>query len=293
MARSSEVRPIAGRVVAISGAGRGIGKATARSLARRGARVAIGDLDVGVAEAAAEEIGEGVIALPLDVTDRDSFRDFVAGVEEQLGPIDVMVNNAGIMVLSEFLDEPPESIERQFAVNVMGVVNGMQLVLPGMIERGRGHVVNIASSAGKFANPGLAVYTGTKHAVVGITDAVRAELRKAPVDFSVVMPAIVETELSSGMGSTAGVKVLKPEEIADAIVEALETGRYHVWVPKSLSPIHKTLNALPLSFSDRAMGIFKSEQAIRKGIDAPERAEYQARIEKAAGAGQLGPGEEA
>ena len=174
--------PVARKVVAITGAARGIGKATAIALTRRGAQVAIGDIDADLARRTAEEIGGGCVAFPLDVTDRSSVNGFVDAVEERLGPIDVMINNAGIMPTVRFLDESETSIERQFSINVMGVINGMQAAIPRMLARGGGHVINIASTAGKVTVPGIATYTATKHAVVGLTGSVRAELRDTPVD---------------------------------------------------------------------------------------------------------------
>lgn len=289
---SKTARPIAGRVVAITGAARGIGKATATALTQRGARVAIGDLDPELTRTAAEEIGGATIGLPLNVTDRESFAAFLEETQRQLGPLDVLVNNAGIMPVARFLDETPESIERQFAVNVMGVVNGMQLALPGMLERGRGHVVNVSSSAGKFGAPGLANYCGTKHAVVGITDTVRTELRDTPVDFSMVMPAIVQTELATGLTETRGVKKLVPEDIAAGIVEALETGRYEVWCPRNLSPLYRLKSVLPLKANDALLKVTKADRAILDSLDSPERLAYERRIEIASGTGQqqLGPG---
>lgn len=283
-------RPIAGKVIAITGAARGIGKATATALARRGAKVAIGDLDVDLARRTAEEIGGATIALPLNVTDRSSVEAFLDATEEQLGPIDVLINNAGIMPTVRFLDESVESIERQFSINVMGVIHGMQLVLPRMIERGRGHVINVSSTAGKFAAPGLANYCGTKHAVVGITDTLRAELRDTPIDFSMVMPVVVRTELTSGVADTRGVKPLQPEDVAESIVEAVETGRYEVWCPRMMSPLYRSSKLMPVKMRDAIMKVTKADDAILNSIDSPARLEYHRRIELAGGDRQLEAG---
>src|SRR5918998_367007 len=141
------------RVVAITGGARGIGRAIATELARAGARVGIGDMDLGAAEEAAAAIPGEVHAFELDVTDRASMDRFVDAVEERLGPLDVMVNNAGILLVGPFLEEDDAATERQFAVNVMGVVHGMRAALPRMRERGRGQLVNIASSASWVAPP--------------------------------------------------------------------------------------------------------------------------------------------
>jgi NADP-dependent 3-hydroxy acid dehydrogenase YdfG len=268
-----------GKVVAITGAARGIGRATALALTRRGARVAIGDIDAELAQRTAGELGGGSAAFPLDVTDRASMSGFADAVEERLGPIDVMINNAGIMPTVRFLDESEASIARQFSINVGGVINGMQVVLPRMLARGNGHVINIASTAGKITVPGIATYTATKHAVVGLTGSVRAELKDTPVDLSVVMPVIVRTELTDGVPETRGVKTLQPEDVADAIVEAIETRRYEVWCPRSTAGIYRFGMLLPLRASDAIGKITKSDHALLESIDSPERQAYNQRIE--------------
>lgn len=276
-------RSIPGKVVAITGAARGIGRATAQALAQRGAAVAIGDLDLELARQTAEEIGGRTTAFRLNVTERDSVEHFIAQTEEHLGPIDVLVNNAGIMPIVRFLDETPESFERQFAINVFGVIHGMQLVIPRMLERGGGQIVNIASSAGKFGGPGVANYCGTKHAVVGITESVRSELRDTPIDVSVVMPGVVRTELTSGVPDTRGLKPVEPEDIAEAIVEAIETGRYEVYVPRAISGIYKVSRLLPLRATDAMMKVVGADKALTHAIDSPERLAYKQRVELSGG----------
>lgn len=280
---AKRTRPIPGKVVAITGAARGIGKATAQALAQRGALVSIGDLDVELAREAAEEIGGGAVGFRLDVTDRESVEHFIVQTEEHLGPIDVLVNNAGIMPTVRFLDEPPESVERQFAINVYGVIHGMQLVIPRMLERGGGHIVNVASSAGKFGGPGVATYCGTKHAVVGITESVRAELKGQPIDLSLVMPGVVRTELTAGVPDPRGLKAVQPEDIAEAIVEAIQSGRYEVYVPRLLSAAYKVSRLLPLRATDALMKALKGDTAFVQAIDSPERLAYQQRVELSGG----------
>ncbi len=271
-------QPIPGKVVAITGAARGIGKATARALIARGAKVAIGDVDIALATQTAQELGGGTIALLLDVTDRTSVDAFVEQTEEQLGPIDVFINNAGIMPTTWFLEEDEASIQRQFSINVMGPINGMRSVIPRMLDRGRGHVINVASSAGKFPVPGIATYCGTKHAVVGITGAMRGELKDTPVDVSVVMPVIVRTELTDGVPDTRGVKALQPEDVADAIVEAIETRRYEVWCPKSTQAIYKTTAIMPMRLNDALAKVTKGDRLMIDALGSPDRQKYLDRI---------------
>jgi Short-chain alcohol dehydrogenase of unknown specificity len=168
---AKETRILTGRVAAITGGARGIGKATAQALLRQGMKVGIGDLDLAAAKATAAELGDGTEAFELDVTRRESVAAFLDGVEEKLGPIDVLVNNAGIMQLGSFLDEDDLTTQRQIDINVNGVLFGVKEVVPRFLSRGSGHLVNIASSAGKSGFPGGATYCGTKHFVVGFSEA--------------------------------------------------------------------------------------------------------------------------
>src|SRR4051794_33144075 len=183
MARK-QVKSVAGKVVAITGGARGIGKATATALVRRGARVAIGDLDLELAEKTATELGGNVIALQLDVTDRSSFNAFLDGAEKELGPVDVLINNAGIMPVGPFEKESDETAQLMVDINLHGVIYGCKLALDRMIPRGSGHIVNIASQAGKAGIPGGATYSATKHAVVGLSEAIRLENRDKGIEIS-------------------------------------------------------------------------------------------------------------
>src|SRR4051812_13914613 len=146
---AKERQSLSGKVVAITGGARGIGKATATALVRKGCRVAIGDLDLTLAEETAAGLGGGTVALALDVTDRASFEAFLDEAERQLGPIDVVVNNAGIMPVTPFVEEKADSVRRQVDINLHGVLTGTQLAIERMAPRRGGHIVNIASQAGK------------------------------------------------------------------------------------------------------------------------------------------------
>src|SRR5205814_3687892 len=133
-------------------------------------------------------------AYELDVTSRPSFAAFLDAVERDLGPLDVLVNNAGIMPVSPFLEESDEAAIRQLDINVHGVIFGMKEALPRMLARRSGHVVNLASVAGKGGFPHLATYCATKHAVVGVSEALRAELQDTGIEFACVMRALVYTD---------------------------------------------------------------------------------------------------
>lgn len=273
---SKQATPVSGLVVAITGAARGIGRATAAALTGRGARVAIGDLDLELAERAAEELGGGAVAHRLDVTERESFARFLERAEAELGPVDVLINNAGIMPIGRFATESDEVAERLVDINLHGVILGTKLALALMEPRNSGHIVNIASQAGKAGIPGGATYCATKHAVVGLSEAVRAELRDTGIEVSVVLPAVVNTELASGLQQTRGVRSVEPEEVAEAIVEALETGRFEVWVPRSTLYVNKVINVLPRGGREAVARALHADKVLAEA-DAGTRAAYERR----------------
>lgn len=285
---AKQARILTGRVAAITGGGRGIGKATAQALLRQGMKVAIGDIDLAAAQATAGELGGGTEAFELDVTRRESMAAFLDGVEAKVGPIDVMINNAGIMQLGSFLAEDDATTQRQIDINVNGVLFGMKEVLPRFLERNGGHLVNIASSAGKAGFPGGATYCGTKHFVVGLSEAIRAELRETPIEVSCVMPGIVNTELAAGLQQARGVKNVNPEDVANAIVEALRFPRFDVFVPKSIGPINSVLGLLPRTGREAFARALKADKVLAEA-DPNARRAYELRAAQSEPA--LAPGE--
>ena len=269
-------RSLRGKRVAVTGAARGIGRATAGALVREGARVAIGDLDTELAEQAARELGGDTIALELDVTSRESFQAFLDAAEARLGGLDVLINNAGILHLGPFLEEDDLASRRMIDVNLIGVIHGTRLGLPRLLGRPEGHLVNVASSAGHLSPPGIATYAATKHAVVGLTEAVRAEHRDSGVEFSIVMPGIVRTEMIAGYEAARGVRDLEPGDVADAVVDALKRPRLDVWVPRSLGAIQRALAFLPRPMSE-AIGRLLKVDRVTWHADRSARAAYEAR----------------
>lgn len=256
---AKERRSLSGKVVAITGGARGIGKATAAALVAKGCRVAIGDLELELAEKTAAELGGGTVALPLDVTDRGSFERFLDEAERQLGPLDAVINNAGIMPVTPFAEEGEDSIRRQVEINFLGVITGTQLAINRLRPRGSGYIVNIASQAGKAGVPGIATYSGTKHAVVGLSEAVRLELRETGIEVLCVMPTVVNTELTSGVGQK-WVKPVEASDVADEIVDAMEVPRFDVFVPRANGILYRVLGPLPRAWREalgRAMGVDK------------------------------------
>lgn len=264
-------------MVAISGGARGIGRATAAALIAQGARVAIGDIDGTLVKRAAQELGAGTVGLELDVTRRDSFTAFLDETERQLGPLDVLINNAGIMTLGPFQQERDEITARMLEVNVSGTMLGCKLALQRLLPRNTGHIVNVASAAGKVGLPGGVTYSASKHAVVGLSEAIRAELAGTNVELHLVIPAPVATELGAGLRPLRAIKVLQPADVARVIVEALRSGTADVYVPKRLGPLLRASPLAPRSIGALLRRALGGDRVLAKA-DPLARAAYEARI---------------
>jgi NAD(P)-dependent dehydrogenase (short-subunit alcohol dehydrogenase family) len=282
---AKEPRSLTGKVVAITGGGRGIGRATALALAREGARVAVGDLDREAAEEVASELGSAGLGLALDVTDHAEFTAFLDEVEQQLGPLDVLINNAGIMPVTPLVEESAASIARQLEVNLHAVIHGTQEAMRRMVPRGTGHIVQLASLAGRTGFPQLATYCATKHGVVGLSEAVRMELRDTGVEVSVVMPGIVRTELSAGLADARGVKSVTADEVAAEVIGALKVPRFDVFVPRSAGPLIKLGAALPRRWREGLARALKADAALLQ-TDRSARQAYEARAAASAPAAE-------
>jgi short-subunit dehydrogenase len=272
-------RDLTGRSVAITGGARGIGRAIAQACVRAGMQVAIGDLDLVAARRTAAELGPGTVAVELDVSNRASMRHFLDIVEERLGPLDVLVNNAGIMHLGTLVDEDDASTRRQVDINVHGVLHGMKEALPRMKARRRGHVVNIASTAGRGGFAGAATYSGTKHFVVGASEAVRFELRGSGVDISCVLPVVVRTELAAGTSDARFVARLEPEDVADAVLRTLRVPRFEVFVPRYMNAMMTFAAVLPRPARDALARALKADRVFMD-LDAAARTDYELRASR-------------
>jgi len=290
MAKTAQ--PLTGRVAAITGAARGIGKATAQAFVRQGMKVAIGDLDLEEAERTAGELGSGTVAFHLNVTEKASVERFLDETEAALGPLDVLVNNAGIMQLGRFWEEDDATAQRMVDINLHGVIYGAKGALHRMIPRNRGAIVNIASQAGLYGAPGGATYSATKHGVVGLSEALRGELRLAGHDIQVsyVCPVVVNTELGQGTADTKGVTIIEPADVADAIVDALQHGVVDVHVPKSVKRIQKVTALLPRPAAEGIARVMKADRVLFEA-DPNARKGYELRASKSEPG--LEPGDEA
>lgn len=263
-----------GAVVAITGGARGIGLAAAQRFADAGATVCIGDLDLAEAKRACVGIGAHAHAYELDVSSRRSFAAFIDEIETEVGPIDVLVNNAGVMPTGRFLAEPDSVDAACMSVNHFGTSLGMRLVIPRMIGRGRGHVVNVASMAGKIYMAGMATYVASKHATVGLSAAVRDELRGTGVTLSTMCPGVVRTRLAAGL-DWRGTFSVDADAIGRAIVDTCETRVAEVSVPGPFMRLSQVAPFLPQDL----LGRVRSSVSSHRIIEAPNtgaRADYEA-----------------
>ncbi len=266
-----------GALVAVTGAARGIGLQTARAFIAEGAFVALGDLDHELAAEAAAELGDRASAHLLDVTDRASVEKFLADAEAVHGrPLDVLVNNAGVMPNGPFLEQEDHIDELTMNVNVYGLIHGMRAAAPGMIERGHGHIVNICSLAGKFPIKGLAVYNASKFAAVGLTAATRLELDKTGVSVSAVLPSAVKTELASGIDYGI-LPAVEPEDIAEAVVRSVRSRSAEIAVPGYVGTAQSLSVLVPETVMRGLRALVRDDRAI-SAVDPSVRKKYLDRI---------------
>jgi NAD(P)-dependent dehydrogenase (short-subunit alcohol dehydrogenase family) len=263
--------------VAVTGGAHGIGRAIAQQFAHAGARVAIGDLDVKAAQALAAEIGGGAIGVALDVTDREAFAAFLDAAEESHGPTGVVVNNAGIDWTGPFHEEPDQVSRHELEVNLLGTILGSRLALQRMLPRQRGHLVNIASGVGRVPLPGSAVYSATKHGIVGLTESLRLEYRHSGIRFTLVHPSQVKTAMIQGQPQPRLLPVVTPDDVARAVLNAVRQDKFEVWVPASQAISVKLGNLLPRRLRESvllALGVGR----IAGEADPALRAEYHERM---------------
>jgi NAD(P)-dependent dehydrogenase (short-subunit alcohol dehydrogenase family) len=248
--------------VAVTGGGSGIGRAVAEHFTRTGANVTIGDID-----------GSDVA---LDVSDRDSFAGFLDAAEERHGPLDVLVNNAGVDWVGPFHEEPDEVSRREIDINLMGTILGTRLALARMLPRGKGHIVNVASGVGRVPLPGSAVYSATKHGIVGLTESLRLEYRDSGVRFSLIQPAQVDTGMLAGLARPKLLPVVSAEDVAAAVVRAVREDRFELWVPASQGVTARLGYVMPRRLRELVMRVLGVGR-IAGDADLAERRAYHER----------------
>ncbi len=215
-----------GKIVWITGSGRGIGRSIALSLAAHGAHVVLSARTISDIEAVAQEItnlGGQALAMPCDVRHADQIRRVVVAVERTHGPIQVLINNAGVAVFNKIVDTSESDWDTMMETNVKGAFLCSQAVLPGMIERKSGHIINMVSVAGRTPYYSNAAYCASKYGLLGFTDVLRMEARKHGICVTALMPGATDTLIwgESGVDNT---RMMLADEIAKAVTAVLLTG---------------------------------------------------------------------
>jgi 2-hydroxycyclohexanecarboxyl-CoA dehydrogenase len=229
-----------GRVAIVTGAAGGIGTAIASALARAGASVGVWDLDGTRAKEVAEAIGGAALGVEVDITGRPSVEAALSATRSAFGPVDVLVNNAGIDKIEPFLESEESTWARIVAVNYLGTVRCCHVVVPGMVERGGGRVVNIASDAGRVGSSGEVVYSGTKGGVIAFSKALAREVAARGVTVNVVCPGPTDTplldqvaqasqKLYDGLAKAVPLRrIAQPDDIAPAVVFLASDGASYI-----------------------------------------------------------------
>lgn len=242
---------LSGKLVLITGGARGIGLAAAAALLRKGARVALWDVDAAALAAARRTLGD-VYSDAVDLTDRAAIAKAAERLRAAAGEPDVLDANAGVVFGGSLLELSDEQVRRTLDVNLGAVIACVREFLPGMLRRGGGRIVLMSSASGLIGVPGLAVYAATKHAVVGLGESLRLELAGSGVGVLLVCPSFVSSGLFAGAQAPALAPWLSPERVASLVVSALERDALYVRAPFSvkLLPLLKAL--LPTTLADAA-----------------------------------------
>ena len=221
------MQEVKGKNALITGAGKGIGRATAIAFAKEGINVGL----LGRTGAHLEEVlkeleqyGVKAVMAAADVSDNEAVLSAVEHIKSELGPIDILVNNAGIGKFGKFLELPPEDFKKIIDVNLMGVYNVTHAVLPEMIERKSGDIINIASTAGQKGAPVTSAYSASKFGLLGLTESLMLEVRKHNIRVSALLPSTVVTDLAQSENLIQGdpENVMHPEDLAEVMVAQLK-----------------------------------------------------------------------
>lgn len=257
---------IKGKVVLITGGAAGMGRAVAKRFLRAGARVVLWDLNPAALEGAVKDLsplGE-VRGYALDVTDRAAVRETAERVRRDVGGVDILDNNAGVVSGGDFLDAPEDKLIRTMEVNLNAVMWCTRAFLPGMIEKSSGHVVMMASASGLLGVPGLAVYAASKHAVIGLSESIRLELAKnghGAIGMTIVCPSFVNTGMFDGIKPPLLTPWLEADVMAEKIFSAVEDNRLYIREPAliKLVPLLKGVaNTAILDWVSRLIGMDKA-----------------------------------
>ena len=241
-----------GAIAILTGASRGLGVDIAEALTRRGVSLALAarsEQELKETQARVERLGGRAVSIPTDVGKLKDLENLVAVAEAELGPVDLVVNNAGIERYANYHELEPEWIEKILRINLWAPEVLSRLVLPGMVERGRGHIVNVASVAGKTAVPYNPIYSSSKHGLVGFSWSLREEMKPLGIGVSVVCPGFVSDSgmfhhWSQGQKPPSVSKSVSPADVAAAVVRAVERNKAEIIVARGLTKIVDITHAI-------------------------------------------------
>jgi short-subunit dehydrogenase len=237
-------------IAVVTGGARGIGRQIASDLLADGYTVVIGDLDLKQTQVTAAQLGQRCSAVRLDVTNRRMLEKVIAGVEKSLGPIEVWINNAGIMPTGYFVDQDLDVSAKVIEVNYLGVVQSTTILLPLLIARGQGTILTIASATGVKPLAGAAVYSGSKAAIIAFSDAIRREVRATGVRIGVILPNLARTRMSAGIRGPKALGSVSAAQVSAVALRAIRTGRFESFVPRRLGPVIRFSRLLPTGAQD-------------------------------------------
>lgn len=272
--RTINTEALRDKVVVITGGARGIGFETATQLVAAKARVVLGDVDGDAVGKAAADLG--VEGLELDVTSPESIEGFLDEAEKRVGAVDVWINNAGIMPVGAFLDYDAALIRRTIDIDLLGVMWGSQAAGRRMVARGSGHIINVASVAGRLPTPGLTIYNAAKAGVIEFSEALNAELAGTGVAVSTILPSFTNTGLISGLETNRYIRVVEPEVVAAQVVATVVTPQVRAAAPRSMGWVHAN-TIMPQAVKRRARTMTGLDH-IFLTYDGSQRAEYNKRI---------------